>query len=105
MILLQVMTPYLAASFGRVYPGGAALVDLPAVNRPLLELIASWEAPPQPTPSAAPAPKAAKAAPARPADPPASQTAPVVPGTDVAPKQTDGPVTEGIHVHLIPSRS
>ena len=45
---LQVLTPYVAASFGRVYPGGAPLIDLPAVNQPLLKLIASWEEPPPP---------------------------------------------------------
>ena len=39
------LNSYVAASFGRVYPGGAPLIDLLAVNQPLLKLIASWEAP------------------------------------------------------------
>ena len=97
---LQVMTPYLAASFGRVYPGGAALVDLPAVNRPLLELIASWEAPPSP-PVVAPAPKPAKPA-ERPAVLPAAQTAPSAPATDDAGAQPDALAISGVPGCVIP---
>ncbi len=88
------MTPYLAASFGRVYPGGAALVDLPAVNRPLLELVASWEAPPPPPP-VAPAPKPAKPA-EGPVVSPAAQTAPSAPDTDDAGVQLDTTAKSGV---------
>ncbi len=95
------MTPYLAASFGRVYPGGAALVDLPGVNRPLLELIASWEAPPSPTPSVvAPAPKPATKPADRPAGPPAAQPVPSAQGTgDAAGVPPDAAAKPGVPGH------
>ena len=91
------MTPYLAASFGRVYPGGAALIDLPAVNRPLLELIASWEAPPPPPPVAAPPPKPAKPA-ERPAETPAAQTVPPAPGIGDAGMTPDAAARPGVPI-------
>ena len=42
----QILAPYVAASFGRVYPGGMPLLDVIAANQPLLELMSSWETPP-----------------------------------------------------------